>query len=139
MASGSIIVHHLLNRSPVIIAFPLPVNRQFLDFAPQSVEPPYILISDIGGSDGLTLTGQDGYPVERVQIDHVTTSAVSARDLCSRVNDALISSFKRTITHQSLKVQDVDIYEAGRPYSTYVDGREFSVLSQDYYVRWRYQ
>jgi len=137
--SGSTIIHHLLNRSPVILGFPLPVTKQYLDFAPQAETPPYIIISDVGGSDGLHLLGMDRYPVDRVQIDHVCTSPVDARNLCSRVNDVLTSSFKRTITHANLKVKDVDIYEAGRPYSIYVDGREFSAISQDFYVRWRYQ
>lgn len=137
--SGSRIIAHLLNNSPAVTAV-VPVSKQFLDVADQGAEPPYILITDVGGSDGVHLRGQDQYPRERVQIDCVAIGAVDVRDLCRMVNMSLIDTIKRTIITPGmtgLRFTDVDIIEASRPLSLYADNREFRILSQDYYVRWR--
>lgn len=138
--SGSRIIAHLLNRNPAVTAI-TPVNKQFLDDADQGVEPPYLLIMDVGGNDGVHLQGQDRYPRERVQIDCVHTDSYSVRNMNKIVNDALIDTIKATITTPGttgLRVKDVDIIEAGRPHSLYADAREMKIISQDYYVRWRY-
>lgn len=142
--SGSRIIAHLLNNNAAVTAI-VPVHKQFLDDVEQSsgdsVTPPYILISDISGSDGVHLQGQDQYPRERVQVDSVHTGAVDVRNLCKAVNLALIDTIKRTITTPGttgIRFKDVDIIEAGRPQSFYDDSRELRVMSQDFFVRWRY-
>lgn len=137
--SGSRIIAHLLNISPAVTAV-VPVQKQFLDDVAQGVEPPYILITDAGGGDGVHLSGQDRYPRERVQIDCVAKGAFEVRDLCRMVNESLIDTIKRTIITPGttgLRVKDVDIIEANTPIGQYADNREFRILSQDYYVRWR--
>lgn len=137
--SGSRIIAHLLNNNSAVTSI-VPTNKQYMDFVEQGSEPPYILVSDISGNDGVHLSGQDQYPRERVQVDSVHTGAVEVRNLCKAVNLALINTIKRTITTPGtagLRFKDIDIIEAGRPQSFYDDSRSVRVLSQDFFVRWR--
>lgn len=141
--SASEIIAHKLNNNAALTAV-VPKEKQFLDFVTQQTPPPYIVVTDIGGNDGLHLSGQDEYPRERVQIDCVTDAeagASASRNLCRLVNAALINTIKQTIVMgvgtSAIRYKDVDIYEAGRPYSVYEDSREVRVISQDYMVRYR--
>lgn len=139
MASGAQIIAHLLNRDEALRAV-VPVSKQFLDDADQGVKPPYLVISDVGGTDGVHLLGQDQYPRDRIQIDCIDTTSSGARNICGLVNAALIDKIKMTINQpqpSGLKVKDVDILEAGRPQSLFADSRQFKIISQDYHVRWR--
>lgn len=138
--SGSRIIAHLLNNNSAVTSI-VPANKQFLDFVPQNVDMPYILIFDASGNDGVHLGGQDQYPRERIQVDSVHSGAVEVRNLCKAVNLALINTIKRTITTPGttgLRFKDVDIIEAGRPQGSYDDSRKIRVQSQDFFVRWRY-
>lgn len=138
--SASRIIAHLLENDFAVKAI-VPVGKQFLDFIPQGVEKPYILISDISGYDEVSISGQNQYPRERVQVDSVHTGAFEVRELCKAVNLALINTIKKTIKTPGttgLRFRDVDIVEAGRPQSLYNDSRQIRVMTQDFFVRWRY-
>lgn len=132
--SGLMIVANLLNGSAALKA-KVPVGKQFVLDVDEKAAPPYLIISAISGSDGVHLAGQDSYPRERIQVDSVHTTSYGCIEICNLVNAALINTIKLSIP--ALNVTDVDIIEASRPVSLYVDSRDVKILSQDYHVRWR--
>jgi hypothetical protein len=134
--SGLLIVANRLNANADLKA-KVPVARLFMVVAPQATPAPYLLISQVSGSDGVHLDGQDEYPRERIQIDVVATSYTEARAVIDLVKAALRNIIKSTIS--SVGVKDVDVIHTGMEITDYNDDRTAVILITDFMVRWRKQ
>lgn len=132
--SGLLIVGHKLNANAALKAV-VPVSRQFLVVAQQGAEPPYLVISQVSGSDVVLINGQGEYPQERIQIDVVATTYSSAREVMDLVKAALKNTIKQTIS--PVGVKDVDIILTGLEVTDYSDDRSSVIIITDCHVRWR--
>ncbi len=119
--SALLIVANRLNSSTLLKA-KVPVAKQFLVVAKQAAEPSFIVVSQVGGSDQVLLSGQSEYPRERIQIEVVAEDYHSAREIMDLVRLALAGLIKETIP--SLNVRDVDITYTGFELTTYSDKQE---------------
>ena len=132
--SGLLIVGHKLNANAALKA-KVPVARQFLVVAQQAAEMPYLIISQVSGSDVVLINGQGEYPQERIQIDVVASTYSSAREVMDLVKAALKNTIKQTIS--PVGVKDVDIILTGLEVTDSSDDRSSVIVITDCHVRWR--
>lgn len=132
--SGLMIVANRLNANAALKAL-VPVARQFMVVSTQGATMPYLVISQVGGTDDVLLGGQGDYPRELIQVDVLASSYTSARAVADLVRAALVNTIKASIS--ALNVEDVDITATGREMSDYNDVPPMVVIAQDFRVRWR--
>jgi hypothetical protein len=137
--SGLLIVANRLNSNAALKA-KVPVKDQHIILVPQGKTPPYLVISQVSGNDGVHLDGQDEYPIERIQVDVVSAdykndNGRGAKDITDLVRAALINTIKARIS--PIGVKDVDIISTGMELTDYNDDRTAVLVISDYMVRWR--
>lgn len=128
------IIANKLNNDAALKAV-VPVAKQFMVVASQTATKPFLIMSSVGGTDEVTLSGQGQYPRERIQIECVASSYTAARQIADLVYAALVDTIKESIP--ALNVKDVDIVAAGSEITDYSDDRASFFILADYRVRWR--